>query len=208
MSFLTITLILFLIMNPFGNVSSYLSLMKDVDKKKHSKILAREMLFALGFMFLFNFIGEGIFSVLQISETSVKISSGLILFIIALQILFPTLNSIRQNLPKGEPFLIPLAIPLIASPPLLATIMLFAREEESLWVMIGAIIVAWLGTYLVLSSSNLLFRLIGENGLMACEKLMGMILVLLAVQGFLDGIKQFLSSIAVTPAIAQLLGFH
>jgi multiple antibiotic resistance protein len=171
--------------------------MKNVEKKKHSKVLAREMLFALGFMFLFNFIGEWIFSVLNISETSVKISSGLILFIIALQILFPTLNNIRQNLPKGEPFLIPLAIPLIASPPLLATIMLFAREENSHLVMIGAITLAWLGTYAVLLSSNLLFRLIGENGLMACEKLMGMILVLLAVQGFLDGIKQFLSTGAV-----------
>lgn len=192
MPFLTITLILFLIMDPFGNVSTYLSLMKNVEKKKHPKILAREMLFALGFMLLFNFIGEWIFTILKISETSVKISSGLILFITALQILFPTLNSIRQNLPKGEPFLIPLAIPLIASPPLLATIMLFARAEDSHLVMIGAIILAWLGTYAVLLSSNLLFRLIGENGLMACEKLMGMILVLLAVQGFLDGIKQFL----------------
>lgn len=198
MSFMTITLILFLIMNPFGDVSAYLSLMKGVEKKKHAKILAREMLFALGFMLLFNFIGEGIFSVLQISETAVKISSGLILFIIALQILFPTLNSIRQNLPEGEPFLIPLAIPLIVSPPLLATIMLFARAEESQWVMLGAILIAWLCSYLVLASSNLLFRLIGENGLMACEKLMGMILVLLAVQRFLDGIKQLLSSGAGT----------
>lgn len=194
MSFLTLTLILFLIMDPVGNVSSFLSLMKGVEKRKQIMILTREMLIALGMMLLFNFIGEGIFNILKISEITVKLSSGLILFLVALQILFPTLNSIRQTLPKGEPFIIPLAIPLIAGPALLATILLFSRAEESLLVMLGAIVVSWTAAFLVLLSSNLLYRFLGSNGLVACEKLMGMILVLLAIQRFLDGIKQFIET--------------
>jgi multiple antibiotic resistance protein len=194
MSFLTLTLILFLIMDPVGNISSFLSLMKGVEKRKQLKILTREMLIALTAMLLFNFIGEGIFNVLKISEITVKLSSGLILFLVALQILFPTLNSIRQKLPKGEPFIIPLAIPLIAGPSLLATILLFSRAEESLLVMLGAIITAWLAAFVVLLCSHLLYRLLGSNGLVACEKLMGMILVLLAIQRFLDGVKQFIET--------------
>ena len=181
-------------MDPVGNISSFLSLMKGIEKRKQLKILAREMLIALGMMLLFNFIGEGIFNVLKISEVTVKLSSGLILFLVALQILFPTLNSIRQNLPKGEPFIIPLAIPLIAGPSLLATILLFSRAEESLLMMLGAIMIAWSIAFLVLLSSHLLYRLLGTNGLVACEKLMGMILVLLAIQRFLDGVKQFIET--------------
>ena len=181
-------------MDPVGNISSYLSLVKGIKRPKEIKILGREMLIALALMLVFNFIGEGIFNVLQISEITVKLSSGLILFLVALQILFPTLNSIRQNLPKGEPYLIPLATPLIAGPSLLATIMLFARAEDSMVVMLEAIFAAWFIAFLVLLSAHFLYRILGNNGLIACEKLMGMILVLLSIQRFLDGIKQFLET--------------
>lgn len=194
MSFLTLTLILFLIMDPFGNISSYLKLMQGIERRKELKIFGREMLIALGAMILFNFIGETIFNVLHISEITVKLSSGLILFLVALQILFPTLNSIRNNLPKGEPFITPLAIPLIAGPSLLATIMLFGSTEESIWMMLGAILVAWIFAFIVLFYAHNLSRFLGDNGLMACEKLMGMILILLAIQRFTDGIKLFLES--------------
>lgn len=194
MSLLTLSLVLFLIMDPIGNVSSFLTMVKGIEPRKQSKIVLREMGIALLFMLLFNYLGEFIFNLLQISETTVTITSGVILFIIAVQILFPQLHGIRENIPEEEPFIIPLAIPLIAGPSLLATIMLYAHTEENLLTMLLAILIAWTGAVFVLLSARFLHRILGVNGLMACEKLMGMILVLLAVQRFLDGVNLCVST--------------
>jgi len=191
MSVLSISLVLFLIMDPIGNVSSFLTMVRGIEPKRQTFIVIREMLIALLFMVLFNYLGEYIFEWLQVSETTVRISSGVILFIVAVQILFPQLKGIRDNIPEEEPFIIPLAIPLIAGPALLATIMLYAHMEENLHTMLLAILVAWFASVIVLLSSRYLYRILGVNGLMACEKLMGMVLVLLAIQRFLDGVAQF-----------------
>ena len=196
MSLLTISLVLFLIMDPIGNVSSFLKMVRGIDPKKQSAIVLREMLIALLVMLLFNFAGEYIFHWLQVSEATVRLSSGVILFLVSVQILFPKLNGIRESVPEEEPFIIPLAIPLITGPSLLATIMLYARIVESVPVMLFAILIAWSASVAILLSSRLLFRSLGVNGLMACEKLMGMVLVLLAVQRFLDGVSQFAHEIA------------
>lgn len=191
MSLLTVSLVLFLIMDPIGNVSSFLKMVRGIDPKRQKIIVIREMLIALLFMILFNYFGEVFFDLLKLSETTVRLSSGVILFLIAVQILFSHLNSVRSRVSEGEPFIIPLAIPLIAGPSLLATIMLYAHMEESRTIMLAAILIAWLAAVIVLLSSRGLYRVLGDNGLMACEKLMGMILILLAIQRFLDGIRQF-----------------
>lgn len=194
MTLFSIALILFLIMDPVGNVGSYLQMVNDLPVKRRKWIVLREMLIALAFMILFNYIGEFIFYLLGLSETTVRLSSGVILFLVAVKILFPAHDSLRSNLPKGEPFIIPLAIPLIAGPSLLATIMLFARLEPSQLVMLGAIVIAWLVAVGVLLLAEPLQRILGNNGLLACERLMGMVLVLLAVQRFLEGIILFYQS--------------
>ncbi len=196
MSLFTVAIVLFLIMDPIGNISSFLKMIEGMDKKKQNYIIMREMLIALIIMIAFNYIGEVIFSLLQLSETTVRISSGIILFLVALQILFPDLNSIRSNLPKDEPFVIPLAVPLVAGPSLVATIMLYAHMENSQGLMLSAIFIAWLAACAILMSSRFLSRVIGKNGLLALEKLMGMILILLAIQRFLDGIKVFVETYA------------
>src|SRR5437879_3604114 len=98
MSLLTVSLVLFLIMDPIGNVSSFLTMVKGIDPARQKNIVLREMFIALAFMILFNYIGEFIFSLLQISETTVKIASGVILFIISVQILFPNLHGIREHI--------------------------------------------------------------------------------------------------------------
>lgn len=192
MSLLSVTLVLFLIMDPLGNVPSFLSLVKDIPPKRQRFIVVREMLIALVAMLLFNYIGEFIFDILQVSEITVRLSSGLILFLIAIRILFTSPVSLRANLPKGEPFITPLAIPLIAGPSLLATIMLYAHMEPSQPIMLTAIFIAWLCASLILLASPFLQRYLGNNGLMACERLMGMVLVLLAIQRFMEGIIQFM----------------
>ncbi|MGK5594945.1 MAG: MarC family protein [Parachlamydiaceae bacterium] len=194
MTLFSIAFMLFLIMDPVGNVSSYLNLVNELPRKRQRWIVIREMLIALAFMLLFNAIGEYIFNILQISHTVVRLSSGLILFLVAIKILFPSVDSPRANLPKGEPFVIPLAIPLIAGPSLLATIMLYAHEIPGVSLMVGAIFLAWLAASVVLLASPYLKKALGNNGLMACERLMGMILILLAIQRFAEGVQLFVKS--------------
>lgn len=191
MSLFTLALILFLIMDPVGNLSTYLNMVKDLDPKRQRWIVIREMLIVLAAMIVFNYIGEILFDLLQLEETTVRLSSGIILFLIAIKILFPASDSLRANIPKGEPFIFPLAIPLIAGPSLLATIMLFAHLETSQVVMLSAIFISWFAALIVFLFARPIKRLLGVNGLLACEKLMGMVLVLIAVQRFLEGIITF-----------------
>ncbi len=191
LSFISIIMVLFIIMDPIGNIPAYLNLVKGLTPSRQRYIVCREMLIALAFMILFNYIGEFIFSILDISDITVRLSSGVILFLTALRILFPTSNGLRSNLPSGEPFITPLAVPLIAGPSLLATIMLFARLEPSQPLMLGAIFIAWLLALVVLLLAPLFKRYLGINGLTAAERLMAMILVMLSIQRFLEGIEEF-----------------
>jgi multiple antibiotic resistance protein len=191
MSLLSITLVLLLIMDPLGNLSSSLSMVNELKPDKQHKVIIREMLVALGLMLFFNYLGEYIFNFLGLSETTVRLSSGVILFLVAIKILFTASDSPRANLPKGEPFIFPLAVPLIAGPALLATIMLYAHIESSQSIMIFAILIAWFVSGLILYFGNPIKKVLGMNGLLASERLIGMILVLVAVQRFLEGIILF-----------------
>ncbi len=192
MSLLSLSLILFLIMDPFGNISSYLYMVEGIPPKRKAWIVIREMLIALAFMLVFYFLGEKLFEILDIDDTTVRFTSAVILFLTAIKILFPTTDSLRANLPKGEPYVVPLAVPLIAGPSLLATIMLFAHLEHSRPYMLEAIFISWFFATLVLLLAPFLKRLLTDNGLMAFERLMGMILVMMAIQRFLEGIKRFI----------------
>lgn len=194
MEFITVALILFLIMDPVGNITSFQNVMKDASPAKKHKIIIREMLIALALMLVFNFIGEFIFFILDVSLITVRLTAGTILFLTAVKILFPTVDSVRANLPKGEPFITPLAVPLIAGPALLATIMLFAHIEPSILTMVGAIIVAWITSLSILYYGAEIKKHLGANGLGAAERLMGMILVMLAIQCFLEGVEHFVKN--------------
>lgn len=194
MTIINLAIILFLIMDPIGNISSFLNLTEGISPKKRRHIIIREMFIALAAMIIFNYFGEYLFDLLKISNTSLQITSGLILFLVGMKILFPSQDSLRANLQTTNAFITPLAIPLIAGPALLATIMLFAHLEPSSTVMLCAILLAWLTSVIVLLSGATLQRIISVNGLNACERLMGMILVMIAIQRFLEGIQQFINS--------------
>jgi len=190
----TLTVIFFFIMDPVGNIASYLSLVQGLDKKRRYLVLLREMLIALVTTLLFCFLGEFIFKFLEISEVTVRVSIGVILFLVAVKILFPNKDSPRANLPKGEPFIVPLAIPLVAGPSLLATVMLYADLEPSLWLVPEAIFIAWLASFAVFLAAPFLQRYLGNNGLLALEKLTGIILALIAVQKFAEGLHRFFTA--------------
>lgn len=162
MSLLSVALVLFLIMDPIGNLNSYLSLVKEVEPRRQRWVVLREMLIALAIMILFNYLGEFIFDVLGISEVTVRLTSGVILFLIAIKILFPAQDSPRANLPKGEPIIFPFAVPLIAGPALLATIMLYAHLEPYQSVMLGAIFLAWFASVVILYFSSTIKKVLGQ----------------------------------------------
>jgi multiple antibiotic resistance protein len=191
MSLFSITLVLLLIMDPLGNINSYLSLVNGLPATRQKFIVIREMCIALAIMMLFNFVGEHIFDFLDLSETTVRLSSGVILFLIAIKILFTSSDNPRANLPEGEPFIFPIAVPLIAGPALLATIMLYAHLEHTESIMFGAILIAWFLAILILVCGKQIKKVLGQNGLVACERLIGMVLVLIAIQRMLEGVILF-----------------
>lgn len=193
MSLLSIVLILFFIMDPFGNISAFLNMLSGLPLRRQKIVIFREMTIALVAMVLFYFIGEFLLQVLEVSEVTVRLASGVILFLFAIKILFPGVTGVRYNLKpsSGEPLVVPLAIPLIASPSLLATIMLYAHLDTLQPILLLAIFIAWFFACLILLFGDILKRVIGDNGLIASERLMGMILVLLGIQRFLEGIQLF-----------------
>lgn len=197
MSLLSAILTLFLIMDPLGNIPLFLVLLKGMEGKRRRKILLRESLIALLAMLIFLFLGQYILNFLQISRPALGIAGGVVLFIIALRMIFPTPEGMFGQPPEGDPFIVPIAIPLIAGPSTLATVMLLAtRDITRLREWTIAIVCAWFLSTVILLLSTFLRRVLKKRGLVAIERLMGMILMAVAVQMFLTGIGEFLSGYA------------
>lgn len=194
MTLLSLVAILFLIMDPVGNVAYFQEVLNHIPEKKRPIVIIRELLIALAAMLGFYFIGDGLIDVLGVSDASVSLTSGIILFLVAVKILFPAPDVKRIHGHMNEsPFIVPLAIPLTAGPALLATIMLFAHQEGP--VVLIAIVVAWVLALGVLAPSKYLLKALGKNGLMAIERLMGMVLILLSIQRLLEGVRLYTSTV-------------
>lgn len=187
----TLSFSLFLLLDPIGNVPIYISVLRKVAPKRQKKIILRELLIALGVILLFAFVGEFFLKILRISSHTVLIAGGIILFIIALKMIFPPPPS-STIAEKGEPFIVPLAIPLVAGPSVLAAVIIYSHENP-MSLLILALVLAWLVTTAILLSSSFLHRILGHHGIVACERLMGLILTLISVQMFLEGVKSFFS---------------
>lgn len=194
MSFFTITLILFLIIDAIGCAPVFSQAVEGRTPGRQFAILGRELLFALALMFFFSLLGDTIFNYLGIDEPSLQIASGIILFLISLKILFPNLDiEFHRGVKEGEePFLVPLAIPTIAGPAVLATVMVFAHFEPDVAKMSYAILLAWALSAVIILASPAVVKRVSGNLLTALEKLMGMVLILLAMQRLLEGVYSFL----------------
>ncbi len=183
---------LFLLMDPIGNVPIFISVLKGIDPKRHQYIIFRELVFALLIIIAFNFLGDLLLEFLHVEQATLLIAGGIILFIIALKMIFPGKRDPDVDItPDKEPFIVPLAIPLVAGPAVLAAVMLYSHEQYSEWITVGAIILAWLASTVILLSASYLKRLLGSRGLVACERLMGLLLILISVQMFLSGTVLF-----------------
>lgn len=200
MDILSAAILLFLTLDPIGNVPICLSLLEDVAPERRRKVLVRELLLALAVLLLFLFTGPYILGFLHLRQESISITGGIILFLIAMKMVFPVPRSVQaEEEVEGEPLLVPLAIPLIAGPSAIATLLLMVtREPQLLWKWTLALILAWLVSAVILLSSTLLKRVLGKRGLVAMERLMGMLLVAIAVQMFLDGVMAYFATQGMT----------
>lgn len=193
MSSITLTLTLLLIINPLGNGKKFLQHLDLIRPSRQKKVVLRELLYSLITMLVFSCIGEYLYSMLTISKTTAYLASGLILLLTAIKILFPK-QEYEATHHTEEPHLVPIAIPFIASPALLAAIMLYASTEASLMTMNASILAAWALSATTYLGMKKLQNVIGQSGLLAFERLMGMVLILLSVQRFMEGILQFVAS--------------
>lgn len=185
---------LFLIMDPLGNLPVFMSVLKTIEPKRRRIVLARELIFSLIIMFTFLFSGQIVLDFLNVRQESVSIAGGIILFLIGLKMIFPQPGGVTGLTSGEEPFIVPLAIPMVAGPSVLAALILLANQDHSRmldWSMaLGA---AWLASASILMLSSTFNRLLGERGLTAIERLMGMILIMISIQMLLDGIGKYYS---------------
>ncbi|QFU74238.1 YhgN family NAAT transporter [Halioglobus maricola] len=184
---------LLFVMDPLGNVPIFLSVLKNVDPARRQKVLARELLIALVVLLLFLWGGSALLDLLGLRQESVSIAGAIILFLIAIRMIFPSPYGLMGDTPDGEPFIVPLAIPMVAGPSALAIAMLLVTSDPGRmldWTV--ALVGAWAAAAVMLMSAPLLLKVLGNRGLIAVERLMGMVLVMIAVQMFFEGVEGFL----------------
>ena len=190
MEILSISVTLFLIMDPFGNLPVFMSTLDRVSPKRRRFIIVRELLIALGIIIATILGGSHIMQFMGLQQESVSIAGSIILFIIAMRMVFPGGNQQGEQEIEGEPLLVPLAVPLVAGPSLLAVLLLLtAGDQGHIPGLLLAAGIAWSATFVVLMTSTFLMRFLTKRGLVAVERLMGMVLVALSVQLFLEGAR-------------------
>jgi MarC family membrane protein len=191
MTIVSAAFLLFLVMDPLGNIPFFLSALTGVEPARQTRVVVRELLIAYGVLVGFLFAGLHLLELLHISEPALTIAGGVILFLIALRMVFPSPERPLQEEVLGEPFIVPLAIPYVAGPSALATETLLMSREPQHWPeWLAALTLAWLACAAILLLGSRLRHYLGPRGLIALERLMGMVLVAVAVQMFLNGLEK------------------
>ncbi|MDP3847782.1 MAG: MarC family protein [Pseudomonas sp.] len=193
MDILAVAVLVFLVTDPFGNTAIYLAALKNVAPERRLRVTLRELLFALALLMLFLTFGEKILSGLGLSRESTAIAGGIILFVIAMRMIFPGPQGVLGDLPEGEPMLVPLATPALAGPSALAMLMTLRNTYTGeLWELYVGVFLAWAATALILLQATALQRYLGPRGLSAIERLTGMLLIMLSVDMLLDNLQSIL----------------
>ena len=197
MTIYSAAIMLFLVMDPFGNIPIFLSVLSHVSPEKRRKIIIRELIIALLFLTFFLFLGKFILAGMHITEPALGIAGGTILFLIAIKMIFPSSNSsfIGDKESQDDPLIVPLAVPMVAGPSSMAIVILLSTQyPDQLLTWFGALLIAWSIGFIILILSEKLSKIVGRRTLKAIERLMGMILTTMAVQMLLTGIKTFIAS--------------
>lgn len=197
MTIVSACITLFLVLDAPGNVPFFLSILKDVPPKRRRWVMIRELLIALGVLVAFLLGGRELLSVMQLRQEAISIGGGVVLFLIAIKMVFPPKDGggIFGPTGQGEPFIVPLAIPGVAGPSAMATLLLMTSAQPGREVEWGlALLIAWLATAAILLGSTWLFKLLGESVLAAMERVMGMLLIALSAQMILGGVEAYLKA--------------
>jgi MarC family membrane protein len=193
MTLISAAVLLFFVMDPLGNVPLFLTALRHVDPARSRKVIVRELVIALVIMVVFLFIGRYVLEMLQLSSAALTAGGGFILLLIAVRMIFPTNEHSLEEEVREEPFVVPLAVPYTAGPGMLATELLFMTREPHRWpIWLGAVVLAWLASTIILYCSSHLRTILGDRGLTAVERLMGMLLVIVGVQMLMAGVVQYL----------------
>ncbi len=199
MTIASAALLLFLILDPLGNIPVFLSMLRTLPPARQRVVLTRELLIALVVLMAFLWGGKYALELMHLRQESVAIAGGIVLFLIGLRMIFPPPEGLMGEIPGGEPFIVPMAIPLVAGPSGMAAVMLMGSNDPARlgdWSL--ALLIAWAATAAILFSATYLYKLLGARALTAVERLMGMLLVAISVQMFLDGLAGYLRN---SPAV-------
>jgi len=195
--FFSAAVLLLLVIDPFGNVPLVISALTGVAPQRRARVVLRECIAAYVVLVAFMLGGRTFMQWLQLTETSLAIAGGIILFLIALRMVFRHPEGLFGDTPGDEPFLVPLAVPAIAGPSALATVMLMvSRDPAHLPTWLAALTAAMLVATVVMLAAHKLQVALGERGMMAVERLMGLLLTAIAVQMLLDGVRTFMGAVA------------
>ncbi len=195
MEILSAATMLFLIMDPLGNLPIVLSILKHIDPKRRRTVLIRELMFALIILLLFLFAGQSILNFLHVQPETLSISGGIILFIIAIKMIFPSAGSITGLAAGEEPFIVPMAIPMIAGPSVIAALILLSTQHpDNMLELSAAVLLAWGATFFILMFYCCFLRIVWQPGLKAVQRLLCLLLIMISTQMFLDGIKAYIVS--------------
>ena len=195
-SFVSAFLLLLLVCDPVGNIPIFVAGLTEVAPERRGRIILRECLIAFLVLSAAVFLGRPFLSALGLSDVSLQIGGAVVLMLVALRMVFPTGQGIYGEQPHGEPFIVPLAVPAIAGPSALATVLLFVSREPARWPeWIAAIAGVMVISAIVLSFSGRLFALLGERVTLAFVRLMGLVLAAIAVELMLRGIRTFMGTL-------------
>ncbi|MGL1935661.1 MAG: hypothetical protein OCD01_11595 [Fibrobacterales bacterium] len=190
MSLLSAALLIFLVIDPFGNIPVFLSSLRNTAPERRKLVIIRELLIALAILLGFLFFGKYILHLLQVSPSSLGIGGAIVLIIIALRMIFQGSDSIMTGIEDGEPLIVPLAIPLIAGPSTMTLLTVFIAREPDRWdVWLMALLSAWFVSGIILVFAQNLFDRFGSKLLVAIERLIGLLLVTVAVEMFVSELK-------------------
>lgn len=190
---ITVSLTLFLVMDPLGNIPLFMTAMRNVAPERQRIVIVRELFIALAILVVMLFLGGSMLGILHISVEALTVGGGLILLLIAVRMIFPTPErSLNEPTPHDEPFIVPLAVPYLAGPSAIATQIIFVNQYPDRLVDLSvAIVLAWGASAIILASSGWLAKVLGEKALTAVERLMGMILAMIATEMLLGGMRAY-----------------
>jgi MarC family membrane protein len=191
------TVLLLFVLDPFGNVPLVVSALATTRAERRPAVVLRECIIAYVLLLAFLFGGQAFLDLMHLSASSLSIAGGLILFLIALRMIFARpAEGVFGDAGEGEPFIVPLAVPAIAGPSAMATVMLMAsRQPAALGTWVAALSCAMVVTTAVLLAAGRLQHWLGERVMRAFERLMGLVLTAIAVEMLLDGVRDFIAGL-------------